>query len=80
VYEVKGKRLLTRKQPEKALEAFEAAMKSASISEYTLSKLMSFKGQALEQLGRKDDARASYKKALDISKDNYEAKTRLSAL
>ena len=41
---------------------------------------MVLKGQSFENLDRKADAKAAYKRALEINRDNYDAKTRLKAL
>lgn len=80
VHEVKGHRLLKQGKYEAAIAAFDQAMKGSNLGEWNLSALMSARGQALEHLQRTDDAKLAYKKALEINKDNYEAKTRLKAL
>ena len=41
---------------------------------------MALKGQSLEQLDRRADAKAAYKRALELDKDNWDAKSRLKAL
>lgn len=80
VHEVRANRLFKRGMYEKAIEAADFAMKGLHLSEWNLSSLTALKGQALEHLNRKDEAKLAYKKALEINKDNYEAKTRLKAL
>lgn len=80
VHELRAQRLLKRGEYEKTLEAADAAMKGPNLGEWSLSNLMTVKGQALEHLKRTADAKVAYKKALDIYKDNYDAKTRLKAL
>lgn len=80
VHQVNADRLLKRQQYEKAIEAIDQAMKGTNHSEWTLSKLMGQRGQALEHLRRTDEAKLAYKKALEIDANNYDAKTRLKAL
>lgn len=81
VYEIQAQRWLKRGDYARSLEAVERALKgTTSQSEWSLSNLHTLKGQVCEHLDRRADAKASYKKALDIYRDNYEAKTRLKAL
>ncbi|MCA3011678.1 MAG: sporulation protein [Myxococcaceae bacterium] len=80
VHELRAQRYLKRGLYEKAIEAAEAAARGPNQSEWSLSNLMSLKGQALEHLKRTTDAKAAYKKALDLSKDNSDARLRMKAL
>lgn len=80
VHEVHAQRLFKRGDYARSLEAVDRALKGPNQSAWSLSNLMSLKGQSFEHLDRRSDAKAAYKKALDINKDNYEAKTRLKAL
>lgn len=80
VHEVLAQRLFKKGQYEQALEACERAMKAPHMSEWNLSSMIVLKGQALEHLNRKEDAKVAYKKALEVNKDNSVAKTRLKAL
>ena len=80
VHQYNAERLLKRQQYEKAIEAIDQAVKGTNLGEWTLSRLMGQRGQALEHLRRTDEAKLAYKKALDIDADNHEAKSRLKAL
>jgi tetratricopeptide (TPR) repeat protein len=80
VHEVHAQRLFKRGEYAKSLDAVDRALKGPNHSTWSLSNLMSLKGQSFEHLDRRGDAKAAYKKALDINKDDYEAKTRLKAL
>ncbi|MBS1120294.1 MAG: SpoOM protein [Deltaproteobacteria bacterium] len=80
IHEVHAQRLFKRGEHAKSLEAVDRALKGPNHSEWSLSNLILLKGQSFEHLERRADAKAAYKKALDINKDNYEAKTRLKAL
>lgn len=80
VYEIQAQRLLKRGEYARSLEAAERALKGVNQSEWSVSNLHTLKGQAFEHLDRRADAKAAYKKALDIYRDNYDAKTRLKAL
>lgn len=80
VYEIQAQRLLKRGDYARSLEAADRALKGANQSEWSMSNLHTLKGQAFEHLDRRADAKAAYKKALDIYRDNYDAKTRLKSL
>jgi tetratricopeptide (TPR) repeat protein len=80
VHEVHANRLFKRAEYARSLEAVDRALKGTSQSEWTISNLNVLKGQSFEQLDRRADAKAAYKKALEINRDNYDAKTRLKAL
>jgi len=80
VHEVHANRLFKRGEYARSLEAVDRALKGTSQSEWTISNLIVLKGQSFEQLERRADAKAAYKKALEINRDNYDAKTRLKAL
>jgi tetratricopeptide (TPR) repeat protein len=80
IYEVQAQRLFKRGEYAKSLEAIDRALKGPNHSEWATSNLITLKGQSFEQLDRRADAKAAYKKALEINRDNYDAKTRLKAL
>jgi len=80
IHEIRAQRLFKRGEYERSLAAVDAALKGPNQSEWSLSNLLALKGQSFEHLDRKADAKVAYKKALDIYKDNYDAKARLKAL
>jgi tetratricopeptide (TPR) repeat protein len=80
VHEVHARRLFERGEYARSLEAADRALKGGNQSEWSLSSLSVLKGQSLENLDRKADAKAAYKRALELDRDNYDAKTRLKAL
>ncbi|HEY0253987.1 MAG TPA: sporulation protein [Kofleriaceae bacterium] len=80
VYEIQAQRWFKRGDYTRSLEAVDRALKGTNQTEWSLSNLHSLKGQVFERLERRADAKAAYKKALDIYRDNYDAKTRLKAL
>ena len=80
IYEIQAQRLFKRGDYAKSLEAVDRALKGSGLSDWSMSSLITLKGQSFEHLDRRADAKAAYKKALEIYRDNYDAKTRLKAL
>ena len=80
VYELQAKRLFKRGDHARALEAVDRALACTTDSPWITASLMTLKGQSLERLDRRADAKAAYKRALELDKDNWDAKQRLKAL
>ena len=80
VHELHAKRLFKRGEYARSLEAVDRALARNSDSPWVAANLMALKGQSLEHLDRRADAKAAYKRALELDKDNWDAKSRLKAL
>ena len=80
LHELHAKRLFKRGDYARSLQAVDRALVRASDSTWQEANLMALKGQSLEHLDRRADAKAAYKRALELDKDHWDAKQRLKAL